>query len=81
MTEDQARKTANAILAVAAAGAALYVLRTPSLRRMAFRFAGAALTGTIPAWLNGEVRRAWSESGRDDGRAGRVPPRRLGVSA
>jgi hypothetical protein len=81
MTQDQARKTANVILAAAAAGAAFYVLRTPSLRRMAFRFAGAALTGTIPAWLNGEVRRAWRESSRDDVRDSRVPPRRLGVSA
>jgi len=81
MTEDQARKTANVILAVAAVGAAVYVLRTPSLRRMAFRFVGAALTGTVPAWLNGEVRRAWSESGRADVRADRIPPRQLGASA
>jgi hypothetical protein len=63
MTEQQAQKAADIVMALAAVGAAVYVLRTPSLRQMAFRLAGAALTGTIPAWLNGEVRRAWTASG------------------
>jgi hypothetical protein len=62
MTEDQARKTANIVLGVAAAGVAYYVLRTPSLRRTAFQLAGAALTGTLPAWFSGELQRAWKES-------------------
>ena len=62
MTEQQAQKTADVLMALAAVGAAIYVLRTPSLRQTAFRLAGAALTGTIPAWLNGEIRRAWSAS-------------------
>ena len=66
MTEQQAQRAADVLIAVAAVGAAIYVLRTPPLRQMAFRLAGAALTGTIPAWLNGEVRRAWTASG--DGR-------------
>ena len=62
MTEAQARTTANVILGIAAAGAAVYVLRTPRLRRLAFQLAGAALTGTVPSWLNAEVRKAWSGS-------------------
>ena len=62
MTEQQAQRAANVLMTAAAVGAAIYVLRTPDLRRMAFRLASAALTGTIPAWLNGEVRRAWSAS-------------------
>lgn len=63
MTEQRARTIANVLMGVAAAGAAYYILRTPSLRRAAFQLAGAALTGTVPAWLNGEIRRAWAESG------------------
>ena len=62
MTEERARTAANILMAIAAAGAAYYVLRTPALRRMAFQLAGAALTGTVPAWLNQEIRRAWTES-------------------
>jgi hypothetical protein len=62
MTDARAQRTANVILGIAAAGAAYYILRTPRLRRMAFQLAGAALTGTVPAWLSGELRRAWSES-------------------
>jgi hypothetical protein len=65
MTETQARRTANIVLGLAAAGAAYYVLRTPSLRRVAFRLAGVALTGTIPAWFSDELRRAWKESAGD----------------
>jgi len=65
LTEAQARKTANVVLALVAAGAAYYVFRTPSLRRTAFRLAGVALTGTIPAWFSDELRRAWIESAGD----------------
>jgi hypothetical protein len=64
MTEAQARTTANIVLGVAIAGAAFYILRTPQLRRAAFQLAGAALTGTVPAWLSAEVKRAWAESSR-----------------
>lgn len=73
MTEAQARKTANVVLGIAAAGAAYYILRTPQLRRMAFQLAMAALTGTVPAWLTAEVKRAWTESDRppEAGRYGR----------
>jgi hypothetical protein len=64
MTEAQARTAANIVLGVAVAGAAYYILRTPQLRRAAFQLAGAALTGTVPAWLSAEVKRAWAESRR-----------------
>jgi hypothetical protein len=64
MTQKNAERVANVVIGLAAAGAAYWILRTPHLRRTAFRLAGVALTGTLPAWLNGEVRRAWSESGR-----------------
>jgi len=64
VTEATARQLANGILAVTAIGAAVVVVRTPSLRRLAWRLALAAATVTIPAWLNREVRTAWVESGR-----------------
>lgn len=63
MTEQQAQKAADVLMAVAAVGAAVYVLRNPALRQTAVRLARAALTGTLPAWLSGEVRRAWDASG------------------
>jgi len=64
MTDQRARTIANVLMGLAAAGAAFYILRTPALRRVAFQLAGAALTGTVPAWLNGEIRKAWAESER-----------------
>jgi hypothetical protein len=64
MTDENARKVANVILGAAALGAAFYIVRTPPLRRIAWRLAVAAVTGTIPAWLAREVREAWTESGR-----------------
>jgi hypothetical protein len=64
MTEDRARSIANVLMGLAAAGAAFSILRTPALRRAAFQLAGAALTGTVPAWLNGEIRKAWAETER-----------------
>jgi hypothetical protein len=65
LTEAQARKVANIVIGLAAAGTVVYVLRTPSLRRAAFRLAGAALTGTLPGWFSSEVQRAWVESAGD----------------
>jgi hypothetical protein len=67
MTEDSARKVANVILGAAALGAAYIVVSTPQLRRLAWRLARTALTGTLPAWLGKEVHQAWIESGRGTG--------------
>jgi len=64
MTDDTARKVANTIMGVAAIGGAYLVLSRPALRRLAWTLALTALTGTVPAWFNQEVRRAWADSGR-----------------
>jgi hypothetical protein len=65
MTEESARKVANVILGAAALGAAYVVVANPPLRRLAWRLARTALTGTLPAWIGKEVNQAWTESGRD----------------
>jgi hypothetical protein len=62
MTDETARKVANAAMGLAALGVAYIVLSRPPLRRLAFRLALTALTGTLPAWLNQEVRQAWADS-------------------
>jgi hypothetical protein len=64
MTEDAARKVANVLLGAVAVAAAYCVLRTPTLRRAAWRLAVTSITGTIPVWFGNEVRRAWADSGR-----------------
>ena len=64
MTDETARKVANTAMGLAVIGAAYVVLSRPPLRRLAWRLALVALTGTFPAWLNHEVRQAWADSGR-----------------
>ena len=71
LDEDRARTVANVVIGAAALGAAVVVLRTPALRRLAFGLARTALTVTIPAWLSREVRQAWTDSER---RAQAAPP-------
>lgn len=61
---DNARILADVIVGAAALGAAVVILRTPALRRLAFGLARTALTVTIPAWLSREVQQAWTESAR-----------------
>jgi hypothetical protein len=60
--EDTAHTVANVVLAAAAIGAAVVVLRTPALRRLAFGLARTAITTTIPVWLTREIKQAWHES-------------------
>jgi hypothetical protein len=62
--EDKARTVANIVVGAAALGAAVVILRTPALRRLAFGLARTALTVTIPAWLAKEVQGAWADAGR-----------------
>lgn len=62
MREDTARAVANVLLAAAAIGAAVVVVRTPALRRLAFGLARTAVTTTIPLWLTREVKQAWAAS-------------------
>jgi len=64
VTRATARTTANLIIATAGVAAVYMVLRTPRLRRLAFRAARIWLGASIPAYLVGETRRAWVESGR-----------------
>jgi hypothetical protein len=59
VTEDNARTVANVVLGAAAIGAAVIILRTPTLRRLAFGLVRAAITVGIPAWVSREVREAW----------------------
>jgi hypothetical protein len=63
MTNERAEQAANIVLAAAAIGVVAVVMRTPALRRIAWRLAVTALTGSLPAWFAKEVRHAWSESG------------------
>jgi len=62
MKEETARAVANGVIAVAAIGAAVIILRTPSLRRLALGLARTAIITGIPAWLTREVRQAWEDS-------------------
>lgn len=64
MTDATAEKVANTAIGVAVIGVAYAILSRPPLRRLAWRLALVALTGTLPAWLNREVRHAWTDSGR-----------------
>jgi hypothetical protein len=52
------------VLAAAAVGAAVVVLRVPALRKMALGLAATALTTQLPAWLRQEVSQAWQQSGQ-----------------
>jgi len=76
MNEDSARRVANGILGVAAAGAVCYIVATPRLRRLAWRLTLVALAGPIPAWVRREVTNAWAAS-RDSqlARTSRLAPR------
>lgn len=64
MTEANAQKVANVVIAAATVTAAVVIFRRPPLRRMAIGLAAAALTGTIPNWITREVQSAWMASGR-----------------
>lgn len=64
MTQSTAEKLANLALGAAVVGAAWYVIRTPPLRRAAWRLAVAGLTGSAPAWFRREIEQGWHESGR-----------------
>jgi hypothetical protein len=64
MTQTSAERFANVIIGVALVGAAYAVVRTPALRRLAWRLAVVGVTGTLPAWFSQEIREGWNESGR-----------------
>ena len=64
MTEETARKVANVVVAAAALGTLYIVVRTPALRRRAWRLLVTSATTTVPAWFGRELERAWGASGR-----------------
>jgi hypothetical protein len=64
MTNEQANRVANVVIAAAAVGAAVVVLKSPTLRRLAWRLTLTAVTGMLPAWIGREVRQGWVASGR-----------------
>ena len=61
MTERQAENIANFAIGAAVLGAAVYVLRTPALRRVVWGAARNALVAGLPAWLLSETRQGWTE--------------------
>ena len=69
MTEQQARTTANVLMAAAALGAAVIVLRNPKLRRSTWQMARQYATGPLALWMAATVREAWEDSAA----AARVP--------
>lgn len=64
MREETARTIANVVVGAAVLGAAVVILRTPPLRRLAFGLARTAIVTGIPAWLTREVKEAWQASER-----------------
>jgi len=62
VTEQQARTAANVVMAAAAIGAAVIILRTPSLRRLAWRLVRDYAAGPLPAAVAMTVRDAWDAS-------------------
>jgi hypothetical protein len=64
MTQSSAERLANIAIGAATVGVAIYVLKTPHLRRLAWQLSLAAITGTLPAWFSQEIRAAWEASGQ-----------------
>jgi hypothetical protein len=62
VTEQQARTTANVVMAAAALGAAVIVFRSPKLRRLAWQMARQYATGPLAAWTTVTVQDAWDRS-------------------
>jgi len=66
VNEKQARTTANLVMAAAALGAAVFVLRDATRRRLAWRLLRQYATGPAAVWTAGMVRHAWDEAGRPE---------------
>ena len=64
MTSANARTVANVALVSAGVAAAVVVITTPSLRRLAARGLQIWLGASVPAYLLSEIGRAWVQSGR-----------------
>jgi len=64
VTSANARTVANVALVSAGVAAAVVVITTPSLRRLAMRGLQIWLGASVPAYLLSEIGRAWVQSGR-----------------
>jgi hypothetical protein len=64
VTSATARTTANVVLASAGVAAAVAILATPPLRRLALLGLRIWLGTTVPAYLLAQTSKAWVESGR-----------------
>jgi hypothetical protein len=62
MNESSAQRLANVLIGAAVIGVAYYVIRTPPLRRMAWRLVVTAATGSLPLWLRQEIQQGWEAS-------------------
>lgn len=63
MSEQHARATANVVMAAAALGAAVIVLRSPRLRRLAWRLVAQYVGGPLVVSAAATARQAWDEAG------------------
>jgi len=61
VTEQQARTTANVVMAAAAIGAAVIILRSPALRRLLLGLVRAS-AAPLAGYAATTVRDAWTES-------------------
>jgi len=61
MTEDHARTTANVVMAAAAVGAAVVVLRSPRLRQLTMGLAKVS-AGPLAMYAVTSMRQAWAQS-------------------
>jgi hypothetical protein len=62
MTDDQREALVDLVLVCLGAVAAFYVIKTPPLRRAAWRLLKYGLFTAAPAYVWEETTRAWSES-------------------
>jgi hypothetical protein len=62
MNEDQARRTANVIIAAAAVGTAVLIVRSPSFRRFLWRLVRVYAAGPLTVYGASVVRDAWDTS-------------------
>lgn len=67
MTQSSAEKLANIVIGAAVIGAAVYVLKRPHLRRLAWQWSLVTMTGMVPEWISREIREGWEASGRPSG--------------
>ena len=62
MTTDRTSAVADLAVAAIGAAAALYIMRTPPLRRLAWRLTKYAVGTMLPGYLVHETKRAWAET-------------------